>query len=230
MDLPRLPRPTSPRRPAPGRPGAHGAPFVLPPVLDRGAERWWALSPRSRAVVLLALAVVALGLVGRGATASPWGPPRPVLVAATDLPAGHALSPGDGRPTSWPAELVPADALDADDLAAAADHRLAVPVPAGGVLTRGALVRGVAGLLHDGESAVAVPVDGLPSVAAGDVVDVVASRTDGGGQRVATGARVLALDGTFLWLGVPVDRVDAVAAAGAAGRLTLAVRPPRPPP
>lgn len=230
MDLPRLPRPTTRRRPAPGRPGAHGAPFVLPPVLDRVAERWWALSPRWRATLLVTLAVVALGLVGRGATASPWGPPRPVVVAAVDLPAGHPLSPGDGRRASWPTDLVPTDAIEADELAVMADHRLAVPVPAGAVLTRRVLVQGVAGLLHEGESAVAVPVDGLPSVAAGDVVDVVASRTDGGGQRVATGARVLALDGAFLWLGVPGDRVDAVAAAGAAGRLTLAVRPPHPPP
>lgn len=209
---------------------SHGPPFTLPPLLDAAAERWWALSPRWRTVLLVAVAVAALALVGRGATASPWGPPRPVLVAERDLPAGHLLSAADARPASWPEDLVPAGAFGADELATAGDRRLAVPVPAGGVLARGAVVDGVAGLLDDGHSAVAVPVDGLPTVDAGDVVDVVATRTDGGGQRVASGARVLALDGTFLWLGVPADRVDAVAAAGAAGRLTLAVRPTRPTP
>lgn len=230
MDLRRLLRTdTSRRRPTRGGPPARGAPFVLPAWLDVAVERWWALAPRWRVVLLGGLAVVALALVGRGATASPWGPPREVLVAAGDRPAGHPLSPADARPATWPEDLVPTDALAAGDLASGGDLRLAAPVADGAVLTRAMLVDGVAGLLDDGDAAVAVPVDGLPALVPGDGVDVVAARTDGGGQRLATGARVLALDGDFLWLGVPADRVDAVAAAGAAGRLTLAVRPVRGP-
>ena len=127
-------------------------------------------------------------------------------------------------PTPWPPTDFDTAAPDGTPL------RLAGPVRAGAVLTRGALATGVAGLLDDGDAAVAVPVDGLPTVTAGDRVDVVATRNDGTGARVASAARVLAVDGAFLWLGVPTDRVDAVAAAGAAGRLTLAVRPARPPP
>ncbi len=233
MDLPRLLRPS---RPAPSarRAALRGAPVALPPRLDAAAERWWRLPPRVRGGILVTLVVLALAVVGRGATASPWGPPRPVLVAASDLPGGHALVLGDARGAEWPADLVPADALTAEDLRGAPTGpdapRLAGPVRAGAPLARGDLVTGVSGLVGDGEAAVAVPVDGLPTVTAGDRVDVVATRTDGTGQRVASAARVLAVDGAFLWLGVPTDRVDAVAAGGAAGRLTLAVRPARPPP
>lgn len=225
MDLPRLPRPLPRRRRSRG-----GAPPPLPRVLDGLVERWWRLLPRVRLGIGLLVAVAALALVGRGATASPWGPSRTVLVAATDLATGQALTPGVTASASWPTALVPDDALSADDLATAdGDVRVAGPIVAGSVLVRRHVVTGIAGLLDDGQAAVPVPVDGLPQVVAGDLVEVVATSPDGVGRRVASAARVLAVDGGFLWLGVPADRVDPVAAAGAAGRLTLAVRPARPP-
>lgn len=202
-------------------------PVALPTVLDAVSDRWWALPPRVRAAVVVTAALGLLALAGRGATASPWGPPVPTLVAGRDLPAGHALTPADVATATWPAGLVPDDALGRDDLGG--DARLAAPARAGTPLARGDLVDGVAGLVADGHVAVAVPVDGLPAVRAGDHVDVVAGSPDGVGQRVASDAPVVAVDGAFLWLGVPHDRVDAVAAAGAAGRITLAVRPARPP-
>lgn len=227
MDLPRLPRPSPGRRRSGG-----GAPPALPRLLDAFVERWWRLPPRVRVGIGLLVAVAALALVGRGATASPWGPPRTVLIAATDLATGQALTPGVTTSASWPAALVPDDALSADDLVApAGDVRVAGPILAGSVLAHRHVVTGIAGLVDDGQAAVPVPVDGLPPrVVAGDLVEVVATSPDGVGQRVASAARVLALDGGFLWLGVPADRVDPVAAAGAAGRLTLAVRPARPAP
>lgn len=224
MPLPRLRPPSRDRR----RPAPSGAPLALPPVLDRVAEQWWATPPRVRAGVAVALVVVALAVVGRGAAASPWGPPRPVLVAASDLPAGRPLTPDAARSTTWPAALVPDDALVADDLTG--DARMAGPTPAGSVLTRRHVASGLAGLVAEGHAAVAVPLDGLPRVRAGDLVDVVAASPDGAGRRIANAARVLSLEDGFLWLGVATDQVDAVAAAGAAGRLTLAVRPARPPP
>ena len=208
------------RRPSPT---PSRAPFALPALLDRLSERWWSLPPRVRATVLVVAVVVALAAVGRGATTSPWGPPRQVLVAAVDRPVGGALGPDDVRTASWPDDLVPADAIAPDDLPVEA--RLRGFVAAGTVVTRQHLATGMAGLVDDGEAAVAVPADGLPLVRGGDVVDVVAAHPDGSGVRVASAARVLAVEDAFVWLGVAQAQVDAVAAAGAAGRLTLAVRP-----
>jgi pilus assembly protein CpaB len=199
---------------------------VLPPWVDAVSEHWWSLSPRVRAVVLTSLAIVALALVGRGATRSPWGPPMTVLVAAADVAPGSEVGPADVREARWPSRLVPADAFTgapADVLPPGARARW--PVPAGSVLTARHLGAGMAGLVGEGEAAVSVPRDELPAVAAGDVVDVIASDLEGRGTRVAAAARVLAADGAFLWLAVPSDRVTAVAAAGAAGRITLAVLP-----
>ncbi len=219
MDLPRLPR--SSRRAADARvrrPSA--APVALPAMLDHLSERWWRLSPRLRMVVLVALGVVVLALVGRGATTSPWGPPRQVLVLQADLPAGAPVGPDDVELAEWPTGLVPADALaDLPD-----DARVRGPAAADAVLTGRHLVSGLAGLLQAGEAAVSVPLDGLPAVAADDVVDVVTATPDGAGHRAATAARVLAVDAAFLWLAVDREQVDTVAAAGAAGRVTLAVR------
>lgn len=189
-------------------------------MLDRVSERWWRLSPRLRAVVLMALCVVVLALVGRGATTSPWGPPRQVLVLQADLPAGAPVGPADVDHVEWPAGLVPADAV----AELPEDARVRGPAAADAVLTRRHLVSGLAGLLDGDEAAVSVPLDGLPAVVAGDVVDVVVATPDGAGHRAATAARVVAVDAAFLWLAVDRQQVDAVAAAGAAGRVTLAVR------
>lgn len=219
MDLPRLPQLT--RRAADvrvRRPSA--APVALPAMLDRVSERWWRLSPRLRAIVLVTLSVVVLALVGRGATTSPWGPPRQVLVLRADLPAGAPVGPDDVDHVQWPAELVPTDALGE----LPEDARVRGPAAADAVLTGRHLVSGLAGLLQAGEAAVSVPTDGLPAVVAGDVVDVVAATPDGAGHRAATAARVVAVDAAFLWLAVDRGQVDAVAAAGATGRVTLAVR------
>lgn len=220
--MPSLPR--TRHRPSRRTAGGRG-PIALPTAVDAISERWWRLSPRTRTGLLALLVVLALALVGRGATTSPWGPPREVLVAATDLDAGHRLAPSDLRPARWPARLVPHDALAADALPP--DARLVRATTAGAVVTRRHVTAGIAGLLQAGEAAVAVPLDGLPTVTPGDRVDVVASTPDGTGRRLATDAAVLAADPAFLWLAVDADAVDPIAAAGAAGRLTLALRPPR---
>lgn len=195
--------------------------MALPAALDVVSERWWRLSPRLRAVVVGVAIVGALALVGRGATTSAWGPPRPVLVLVADLPAGAAVQPADVERVSWPADLVPTDALTE----LPPDARVRAPTIADSALTDRHLAAGLAGLLAPGEAAVPVPLDGLPEVVAGDVVDVVTATPDGTGHRAATAARVLAVDTTSLWLAVGADRVDAVAAAAASGRVTLAVRP-----
>lgn len=211
-----------PRLPLPGHSGRTRTPLALPGVLDALAERWWRLPPRARTVVAGVVVLLVLALVGRGATTSPWGSPREVLVAATELDAGQSLTPDRVRQATWPAALVPHDALTPDDLPT--DARLQAVTTAGTVLTRRHVVAGIAGLVRAGQAAVAVPLDGLPSVIPGDRVDVVSTTPDGTGHRLASDAGVLAVDDGFLWLGVDRADVEAVAAAGAAGRLTLAVR------
>lgn len=211
MDLSRLPLP---RRP--------GTPVALPPLLDAVSERWWALPPRFRQLVIAVGVVAVLALAGRGATTSPWGPPVTVKVLAHDLPAGSPLTAADLVAARWPADLVPSDAIT--ELSAQA--RLRAPGVAGSVLTDRHVAAGTAGLLpDDGSVAVSVPMDGLPALATGDVLDVVATATDGSARRVATAARVVAVDGAWLWLAVARDDADAVTAAGATGRLSVAVRP-----
>lgn len=203
-------------------------PVALPAVVDAVSERWWGLPPRVRALAVALATVAALALLGRGATRSPWGPPTDVLVAVDDLPGGAPVTADLLRPARWPADLVPHDAVTSADLGP--DVRLRGAVVAGAPVTRRQLAVGLGGMVAEGHAAVAVPVDGLPHVDAGDAVDVVATGLDGVGRRVATAARVLAVDDAFLWLDVPTHEVDAVAAAGAAGRLTLAVRPVTTPP
>lgn len=210
MDLPRLPRLGAPLR---------GRPFVLPAVLDRVSRAWWQLGPRLRGALVAVAVVALLALAGRGASTSAFGPPVEVVVAGRDLAAGAVLDGAAVARRTWPADLVPDDALTD-----AAGGRLRGPVVAGQVLTERHLVAGLAGLLEPGQAAVAVPLDGLPVVVPGDVVDVVAATPDGRGQRAASGVSVLAVDSGWLWLGVPDAAVDLVAASGAAGRLSLGVR------
>lgn len=206
--------------------GTSGAPPALPAALDRASEGWWALSPRLRAAIVMVLLVAGLAVLGRGATRSPWGPPVAVVVAAADLSPGAPIGPGDLRTASWPADLVPANALvDPTDLGT--DARVRGPIPAGTALTPQHLVTGVSGLVEPGEAAVPLPTDRVAGIQAGEVVDVVATSVHGTGQRVADGARVVAVDADWIWLAVRLDQVEAVAAAGTTGQALLAVRPGR---
>lgn len=213
MDLPTL----LPRR------TTGGPPLALPPVLDRCSDRWWGLPPRLRGVVLAVVVVLALAAVGRGAARSPWGPPTRVLVAGTDLAPGDPVAADALTEATRPADLLPDDALAGlEQLPAQA--RVRGVVPAGSVLTRRHLASGVAGLLEPGETAVPVARDGHPPLQAGQLVDAVVTTTQGTGSTVATRARVLAVDGTWAWIAVPVDQVEVLAGAAGSGQLVLAVR------
>jgi len=201
-----------------------GGPPVLPAWLDRLSEWWWSRPPRLRVALAVLAVLLALVVVGRGATRSPWGPPVPVLVTAVDLEPGVHVDGHDLRTVPWPAGLVPDDAVTA--LADLPDEaRVRSAVPAGTPLTVRHLVSGLAGLLESGQVAVAVPRDGLPVVPTGARVDVVTAGVHGEAARVTAAARVLALDGDWVWLGVPAEQADSVATAAVTGRVLLAIRP-----
>lgn len=198
---------------------------ALPAALDGLAERWAAARPRTRLVVSAAAVLALLAVAGRGATRSPWGPAVAVVVTRADLPAGRTLTPDLLEAARWPKRLVPADALPAP--APALGQRLAVGAPAGTVLTGRHLLRpGVTGDLPAGTVAVPVPLGDSPAVAAGQRVDVLAARADGGGTRLAAGAAVLGVEGEVAWVAVGREEAPAVAGAAAAGAVTLAALPP----
>lgn len=228
---PRRPSRTAPVPPLPG------------PLLDAFAtlRRWrWEFrsSPLGRRVVrrrLGALTVaVTVGLAvshqtsaARAAVAQ-WGPTAPVLVAATDLPAGAALGPGNVRTEQWPARLVPAAAL-----ASVEGRRTARAVAAGVPLTTADLAgtgrSAVAARLPDGSVGVTLPRGTAPApVRAGDLVDVLGATAEGRSltaERVAARAIVVAVDRTSVTVAVRRTEAGDVAAAAAAGTAVLVLVP-----
>lgn len=209
-----VPRDRSPRA------SAGGAPLVLPTWLDALSDRWWGLTPRSRAIaVVVLLACVAAASAVR-VVASPYGPPVSVLVAASDLPVGASLGDDTLRSTRWPGELAPAGARTE------ASGTLTAPLPEGAVLTEAHVTEsGLAGAVDVGQIAVPLPAELVPPLEVGTGVRVVASGADGAGVVLADRAEVVAADGTSLWLGVPDVAAADVAAAGLRGTVALAVLP-----
>jgi hypothetical protein len=217
----RRPTPNPPaRRDRPARGSAGGAPLVLPPWLDALSDRWWGLTPRTRAIaVAVALVLVAAASTVRVAT-SPYGPPVAVLVATADLPVGATLDDAALRRARWPGELVPPGALTQ------ASGTLTAPLPEGSALTEGHVTEGgLAGAVGVGQVAVPLPAELVPPLEVDTGVRVVASGADGAGVVLADRAEVVADDGTSLWLAVPDAAAADVAAAGLRGTVALAVIP-----
>jgi hypothetical protein len=197
-----------------------GPPFALPRLLDRASEAWWSLSPRWRGatLVLAAGAFVVLGLAH--ASATPYGPPTTVLVAARDLPAGHQLTRHDLRRATWPRDLAPEDRLER------AAGRLSTALPEGSPATRRHIADGgVAAGLPDGHAAVPIAVEGLPTLSVGNRVEVVGRDLDGRAVVLAQTGSVVAIDHTDVWLAIPAAQAADVAAAGASGMVTVVVLP-----
>ena len=192
-------------------------------------------------VAVITIVVVFSDLATLHRRARDFGAPRPVLVAAHDLPLGATLGASDVRKISRYAAATPANAVvDVDD---AVGRVVAVPVLAGSVLLEPHLTErdrdGLSGLVPFGYRAVRIrPDDGLrPPV--GAVVDALVAldptlseRREG--QIVARAARVLAVeadddalaDGAGVTLLVTEDEARGLAFATANGVLTLALAPP----
>lgn len=158
--------------------------------------RWRALLWRWRYVVAVGLLALATLLTLQEVRPAP-PPSQPVLVAATDLPAGHVIGPRDV--TTETRSRAPAGALEP---AAAVGARTAVAVPEGLAVVDSLLSGpGVAASAPPGMVVVPVHVAD-PAVLAllrpGDRVDLYQAPVDSGAldgeaELVAAGALVLAL-------------------------------------
>ena len=209
------------------------APTTSPPVAAVLARTWTWLSWYRRPI---AVALVALALVGLLREVRPAAAPRaPVVVAAHELAAGATVSADDVRTVGVLAESVPAGALRAPPVGSV----LTLPVRSGEVLTDVRVLG--AGLLDALGPAdlVAAPVHLADPAAAsvvrvGEEVDVLAAG-DAGGSVVAARARVLTVptSGSAAGFGassrddgvvvLAVTPTEAVALAGAASTHALSV-------
>ncbi|CCG01681.1 Flp pilus assembly protein CpaB [Blastococcus saxobsidens] len=198
------------------------------------------LARRLAAAALVALAL-ALALRPGPAPAGDRSPAGlPVVVAATDLPAGIALTPGDLRVVRLLPQAAPDGVVGEPALLV---HRvLAGPVRRGEPITDARLVgAGLTTLLAPGEVAAPVRLADLAVAAlvrTGDRVDVLATVAGAGAaERVASGARVLAAPGQdggddapgagLLLLAVDEETAARLAAASAGATLTVNLPPPR---
>ena len=191
-------------------------------VVDRVAEGWWRLTPRTRAAAGVVASVALVVAVVARLALSPYGPPTAVLVARSDLAVGSTVEPGDVDRTRWPVGLLPAaPPVTRAELAGA---RLATDVPAGTVLNRAHLRdAGPLATLTEDAAAVPVPAELLRGVTPAARLDVVGVAGDGSGRVLARDTRVLAVEDGTVWLEVGRDAAADVAAAALRGTLSGAV-------
>ncbi|MGY2079735.1 Flp pilus assembly protein CpaB [Modestobacter sp. SYSU DS0657] len=189
------------------------------------------------------LAGLALVLATRPAPVAPAGPVTvPVVVAATDLPAGAALTADVLTVVRLPGTAAPAGA--ATEPGALAGQVLASPVRAGEPVTDVRLVGpGLWSAVPDGQVAAPVRLADLAVASLlrpGDRVDVLAAAGQGAEPSVAviaTGALVVTTpapggdgpptnDAGLLVLAVDPDTAGRLAAAAATGTLTVTLGRP----
>jgi pilus assembly protein CpaB len=188
----------------------------------------WRVAAGVGAVVLAVVAGVVAGRPGSGARVAAASGVA-VLVLARDLPAGAVPGRADLRTALLPAPAVPADAVGGGG---GAVGPLALAVRRGDVLTGRHLGAGWAPA--GGQRAYSLPVgDGVEAgpLVPGDRVDVLTASSRRA-RTVLRAAPVLRLlpggDGraTLVVLGVGAGQAEALAAARAAGTLTLVQAPP----
>jgi pilus assembly protein CpaB len=185
------------------------------------------VTPRRRALVLLALAVLLGALAAasvrrrEAALARALGPTELVLVTRAPLAAG--ARPASGRPLlrPLPRRYAPPDAVAS--AARLAGARTAVALPAGSILTASVLRRPAAVEvgLDPGERLAEIVAHGDPrAVVPGVRVDVLVTREGDGGR---AGATVLALEDVEVLASrrAPADATDA---AGQGARVVAELR------
>ncbi|MDA3038476.1 MAG: SAF domain-containing protein [Actinomycetota bacterium] len=210
------------------------------PFTDFGARLSLAVRARwsrrrflvAAATIVLVVGVVRVVLASRQVIAE-LGDTRTVLVAATDLPAGHLLSPTDFSAEHWPVGLIPEGATStADD---AVGQVVRSPVASGEPITYFRLGVGRHGLLPD-ERSVTLPLPlAPPPVEVGDAVELFAVAVTGfeeGPQQFVrptsirlTDARVATVDDRGVTVIVPESAVRAALESLAGGTVELVGRP-----
>ena len=185
---------------------------------------------RRRLPVALAAAAVVAIVPGLGVRPAPSAPPgRSVVVAASDLVPGQAVTDDDVR-----SAIVPPDAVADDALTRLPDGAVVrSAIGAGEVVTarRVGTGSGLAGRLDPDRRAVTIPRnEARAPVAIGDLVDLIATTPAGPDGATDTkvlvqGADVLAEDDDGLTLSVPSDLAPAVHQAVATGVVDVAITP-----
>lgn len=188
----------------------------MPAPIDGALEGWWRLPPRLRTLAATLLLVGLVAATAVRASRSPWGAPRPVVVATSDALAGQSLDAAAPVLADRPGDLVPPDAVSTMP-----EGLLARDIAAGAVVTGDHVTAGLADLLEPGE--VALPLDTeLPAMPPHARLDVLGLGFDGTGQRLGR-ARLLARDEPWTWIAMDADDAAAVAAARATGGVHVAV-------
>jgi Flp pilus assembly protein CpaB len=190
--------------------------------LRRSAFAYW-----TSALALALVTGVFIAGVVRGAEdrAARFGDVRTVLIAKRALPQGAVVRAVDVVDRAMPAAFIPDGRLETQPVG----RTVVVPVAAGEVLLASKLapagLSGVAALLRPGERALALPAGpGTPPLSLGNRVDVLATAPDGSAADVvARAARVVGVDERAVTIAVHPDDAPAVAAALAAGTVTLAL-------
>jgi Flp pilus assembly protein CpaB len=183
---------------------------------------------------VLAVGVVAVvGLIGAGVVAKAraaqdsWGRSEVIVVAAADLSIGSSTNDGDFEFVSWPAALVPPDALRSLPVT----DRLVTTVLQGEPVTGRDLAsaREHALELAPGMRAIGFPTHaGMPPMQAGDLVDLVLVEDPFGvGDRFRVldpPGLVLDVNDDGVALAVHADLVGEVLNGQTNGRVSFAVR------
>lgn len=185
--------------------------------MDVVIERWSRLPARLRLVVVLVLVVLVGAGAARRASRTPWGPPVAVVVATADTPPGHPVTT---MVRSWPADLVPDDALATSPPDAVAARTLR----ADAVVTQTDVAEDLDDLLGPNEVAIAL-AQALPDLPTDARVVLLGTGLDGTGARLA-GGRLLTRSADWTWVAVDRGAAPTVAAALSTGQVTVALAPP----
>ncbi len=194
------------------------------------------LDRRSTTLIIAAILALGTGLltfnyltsVGRSRTAVVA--PRPVLIAARDIPARVPITSDMVTVTMRPGDAVDPDALNAPNLAVG--RTAAITMPAGSTITSSKIMSAQAQTLETrvprGMRAIAIPIDRVKGVGAliqpGDHVDVIAARPARQGQPPV--AATILRDVPVLAMGTTLETANgATPSPDASQTVSLAVTP-----
>lgn len=141
----------------------------------------------------------------------------PVVVATADTPPGDPVATAV---RSWPADLVPDDALATPPADAVAARALRTDA----VVTAADVVGDLDDLLRPDEVGIAL-AQALPDLPTDARVVLLGTGLDGTGVRLA-GGRLLARSADWAWVAVDRGAAPGVAAALSTGQVTVALAPP----